>query len=243
MLTTIYALLFYFAAAVFFIGVAAKIIKYASIPAPLKIPLTPAPVTQTGVWLRMAKEVILFYSLFRSNKWIWVFGWVFHFSLLLVLLGHLRFIINPTWLQLELVQPFGRYVALAMIISLAALLIRRIAVERIRYISSPSDYLMLLLLIGIGFSGLMMQFVEYADILQLRMFLLGLMSFDFQGIPAEPVILVHVLLAVLLMIIFPFSKLLHAPGIFFSPTRNQVDNSREKSHQAGVVKQTGVRLG
>jgi hypothetical protein len=29
------------------------------------------------------------------------------------------------------------------------------------------------------------------------------------------------------MIVFPFSKLLHAPGVFFSPTRNQADNPRE----------------
>jgi hypothetical protein len=36
-----------------------------------------------------------------------------------------------------------------------------------------------------------------------------------------------------LMIVFPVSKLLHAPGVFFSPTRNQVDNPREKRHVAG----------
>jgi hypothetical protein len=35
------------------------------------------------------------------------------------------------------------------------------------------------------------------------------------------------------MIVFPVSKLLHAPGVFFSPTRNQVDNPREKRHVAG----------
>ena len=40
------------------------------------------------------------------------------------------------------------------------------------------------------------------------------------------------LLVALLMIIFPFSKLLHAPGVFFSPTRNQADNPREKRHLA-----------
>jgi hypothetical protein len=34
------------------------------------------------------------------------------------------------------------------------------------------------------------------------------------------------------MIIFPISKLLHAPGVFFSPSRNQVDNPREKRHLA-----------
>jgi hypothetical protein len=34
------------------------------------------------------------------------------------------------------------------------------------------------------------------------------------------------------MLIFPFSKLMHAPGLFFSPTRNQVDDPRERRHQA-----------
>jgi hypothetical protein len=34
------------------------------------------------------------------------------------------------------------------------------------------------------------------------------------------------------MIIFPYSKLLHMPGLFFSPSRNQVDNPREKRHIA-----------
>jgi hypothetical protein len=35
------------------------------------------------------------------------------------------------------------------------------------------------------------------------------------------------------MVIFPFSKLLHAPGVFFSPTRNQVDSSRLEAQGAG----------
>jgi hypothetical protein len=32
--------------------------------------------------------------------------------------------------------------------------------------------------------------------------------------------------------VFPISKLLHAPGLFFSPTRYQVDNPREARHVA-----------
>ena len=31
------------------------------------------------------------------------------------------------------------------------------------------------------------------------------------------------------MAVFPVSKLLHAPGMFFSPSRNQVDDPREVS--------------
>ena len=34
------------------------------------------------------------------------------------------------------------------------------------------------------------------------------------------------------MLVFPLSKLLHAPGLFFSPTRNQSDDPRESRHLA-----------
>ena len=43
----------------------------------------------------------------------------------------------------------------------------------------------------------------------------------------------HLTLVALLMIVFPISKLLHAPGVFFSPTRNQADDPREARHLAG----------
>jgi len=58
------------------------------------------------------------------------------------------------------------------------------------------------------------------------------MRLDIQPLPADPVLLVHLALVALLMIVFPISKLMHAPGLFFSPTRNQVDNPREARHQA-----------
>ena len=43
-------------------------------------------------------------------------------------------------------------------------------------------------------------------------------------------LLLHLALVIALMIVFPFSKLLHAPGVFFSPTRNQADDSRTRRH-------------
>jgi nitrate reductase gamma subunit len=58
------------------------------------------------------------------------------------------------------------------------------------------------------------------------------MRLDLQPLPVDPVLLVHLALVALLMLVFPISKLLHAPGIFFSPTRNQTDNSRESRHLA-----------
>jgi nitrate reductase gamma subunit len=231
-LSTVYAVLFYIATAVFTVGLVYKIRLYARTPAPLKIPTTPAPVTQSGVVVRMAKEVVFFESLFKSNKWTWLFGWVFHAALLLVLLRHLRYFTEPVWFWVKWVQPFGLYAGFAMLAGLAALWVRRFTVERIRYISSPSDHLMLLLLIAIAASGLMMKFVAHTDIISLKAFVLGLIWFDWQPIPADPMLLTHLGLVLVLMFIFPFSKLLHAPGVFFSPSRNQVDNAREKRHLA-----------
>lgn len=232
MLSTIYAVLFYFATGVLVLGLAYRIRLYARTPAPLKIPTTPAPVTQSGVVVRMAKEVVFFESLFKANKWTWLFGWVFHAALLLVVLRHLRYFTEPVWFWVTWVQPFGLYAGFAMLVGLAGLWVRRIAVERVRYISAPSDHLMLLLLIGIAATGLMMKYVSHTDIISLKAFILGLIYFDWQPIPADPVLLIHLGLVLVLMIIFPFSKLLHAPGVFFSPSRNQVDNPREKRHVA-----------
>jgi nitrate reductase gamma subunit len=231
-MTEFYALSFYLATLILLAGLAHKIYQYAKTPAPLKVPTMPAPLTQQGVVLRVLSEVVLFRSLFRSNKWIWLFGMMFHAALWLVLLRHLRYFTEPVWTWVVLLQPIGKYASFAMMLGLLGLLARRIFVERIRYISNPSDYLMLILLLVIGGSGMMMTFVAHTDIVQFKAFVLGVMSFDWKEIPMDSILLVHLGAVLLLMIIFPFSKLLHAPGVFFSPSRNQVDNSREKRHVA-----------
>jgi nitrate reductase gamma subunit len=235
-LTMVYAYLYYFAALVLLAGVTFKVVQYARTPAPLKIPTTPAPTTRTGVVFRMTREVVLFESLFRGNKWTWIFGWIFHFGLFLVTLRHLRYFIEPVWLPIELVQPFGIYGGIAMVVGLVGLWARRFFVDRVRYISSPSDHLILALLIAIGCSGLLMKFVFHTDIVAVKSFFIGLYSFDPQPLPTDPLLLLHLFLVAALMIIFPYSKLLHAPGLFFSPSRNQVDNPREQRHIAPWAK-------
>lgn len=229
-LTILYAILFYVAAAVLVAGLTRKIVQYARTPAPLKIPTTPAPTTKSGVVSRLFREVVFFESLFKGSKWTWIFGWVFHFGLFLVTLRHLRYFIDPVWLPIQLVQPFGIYGGMAMVGGLAGLWARRFLVDRVRYITGPSDHLILALLLLIGLSGLMMTFVVHVDVISLKLFFRGLLTLNFSPLPADPLLLLHLLLVATLMIIFPFSKLLHAPGLFFSPTRNQVDNPREKRH-------------
>ncbi|MEZ5841952.1 MAG: nitrate reductase, partial [Hyphomicrobiales bacterium] len=105
MLTAVYALVFYAATILLVVGLGFRVWQYATTPAPLKIPTTPAPTTRTGVWMRMAREVVLFQSLFKSNKWIWLFGYLFHGALALVLLRHVRYFQEPVWTVIQLIQP------------------------------------------------------------------------------------------------------------------------------------------
>lgn len=239
-MTTIISIALYVAALIFVVGVGRKIWQYSKTPAPLKIPTTPAPVTRVGVIGRLFKEVVFFESLFKASKWTWIFGWLFHFGLFIALLTHLRYFTDPVWWWVEMLAPFGRYAGIAMVIGLAGLLARRFLVDRVRYISAPSDYLMLVLLLVIAGSGLLMRFVSHTDIVALKSFVLGLMRLDPTGLPRDLVLYVHLGLVALLVAIFPISKLLHAPGVFFSPSRNQVDNPRERRHVAAwAVKEDG----
>ena len=233
-LTLIFTLLFYAATAIIVVGLAYKIRLYATTPTPLRIPTTPAPTTRAGVVARLFFEVTLFNSLFRANKWIWLFGSLFHAALLFVLLRHLRYFTDPVWGWVNIIQPYGKYGAFIMVLGLAGLWARRFLVDRVRYISSPSDHLMLALLIGIGLTGIGMKFFAATDIIAVKAFILGLLYFDWQPMPDDLLLVTHLALIALLMIIFPFSKLLHAPGLFFSPTRNQIDNPREKRHTSNT---------
>src|SRR5450759_3588011 len=188
--TVVFALLFYAATLLGVAGLAWRIRDYAP---------TPAPTTTGGVVLRMLREVALFESLFKANLWIWLFGWMFHVALALVLARHLRYFTEPVWFWVSWIQPFGIYGGLAMVAGLAALWARRFLVERIRSISTLSDHLMLALLLGIGVSGLLMKFLAHTDIVAVKVFFLGLMRFDWQPLPAHPGLFVHLFLVILLI--------------------------------------------
>ncbi|HIE53876.1 MAG TPA: nitrate reductase [Chromatiaceae bacterium] len=232
-LTVTIAALFYAATAIFVLGLLYRIWLYARTPAPLKIATTPAPVTKGGVVLRVFREVAFFESLFKSEKLLWLLAVLFHFGLLLVLLRHLRYFIEPVPLVIELIQPFGKYAAFAMIVGLLGLWARRFLIDRVRYITAPSDHLMLALLVLIGLTGASMTFVVHTDIVALKDFIFGLYTFDLKPLPADFLLVIHLFLVAVLMIVFPYSKLLHGVGVFFSPTRNMVDNPREQRHVVG----------
>lgn len=229
-LSTIFLILSYVVIALFLLGVAMKIYGYAATPSPLKIPTTPAPTTGGGVFMRMVREVVFFESLFKGNKWTWVGGYLFHITFALVLIRHLRYFTSPTPELIVLIGPIGVLAGVGLVVSAGYLYVRRLAVDRVSYISSGADYFALVLIGGIALTGLAMKFAVRTDVAQVKEFCLGIVTFSPANMPSDPVFILHYLLVLTLGAYFPFSKLMHAGGIFFSPTRHQVDDPRERRH-------------
>lgn len=227
-LTIFFALLLYFAAAVFFFGTVWRVWIYARTPAPFKIPTTPAPITRAGVVWRLAKETLVFESLFKADKLLWSLGWVFHAALLLILLQHSRFFTAEYQIWMVWLLVYGIYSSGALVASLVGLWLRRILIDRVRYVSAISDHLMLALLIAIALTGMAMKYLDPVDVYAVNQFARGLTTLNWHPLPAHGMLMLHLVLVALLLFIFPFSKLLHGPALYFSPTRYQVDDARER---------------
>jgi nitrate reductase gamma subunit len=215
-----------------------------------------SPTTNRGVIWRLVLEVLLFRSLFRndradlhsasqkliygSNKYLWLGGLVFHWSLLIILLRHLRFFTEPvpafiTLLQgidgmFQLTLPAFFVSDLLIMAALAYLFLRRVIYAQVRYISLISDYLAIFLLFGIIVSGILMRHLYRIDVEGAKILIMSVMAFRPGTTKVAVIFYVHLFLVSFLFAYFPWSKLMHAGGVFFSPTRNLKNDSRARRH-------------
>lgn len=214
----------YLSGLIFVIGVTYQIYLYIKSPAPLKIVLTPGPRTSSGVIARLASDVLIFPNLFQADKFLWAGAWIFHVTLLFVFIRHARYFIYPIPDWLIDLQPVG--IAMGFILPIPALYLfwRRLAMPRNLYISGVPDYIALGLIMLVAATGILVSYYARVYLVDVKAFILGLLTLKPVAPPQHPLFIVHFLLVCALIIYFPFSKLMHAGGIFFSPTRNQRDN-------------------
>lgn len=239
-MSSLLPILLYVAAAIFLAGMGWRLLTWLRAPVPLKIVLTPGPVTGSGVVRRLAGELVLFRSLFGADRGLWGAAWVFHVSLALLAVGHLGGLVVPGIARSSLgmteeqfhhlAQITGGVFGLLAVAPLFYLLWRRLAAERVRYITTFSDYFALGLLLLIILTGNDMRFAGGLEIVQARQFVWGWLTFHPVAAPAVPAFTAHVLLVCVLLIYLPFSKLVHLGGLVFSPTLNQKNNPRVDRH-------------
>ena len=203
----------------------------------------------------MLMEVLFFRSLFRntkvekhggdlgvgSAKWLWFGALVFHWSMLIVVLRHLRFFLEPVPALLAALEGFDSllqvglpvlYITdLTIVCALTFLFVRRVVLPRVRSLSLPNDFFPLFLLLGIVTAGIVMRYFVRVDVEAVKEVAMGLVTLHpvvVDGIGA--VFYVHLFLACVLVAYFPWSKLMHAGGVVLSPTRNMANNSRSVRH-------------
>jgi nitrate reductase gamma subunit len=178
------------------------------------------------MWKTIIKEVLLFDSLFRTNRSLWGGTWVFHVSLLLILAGHARIVTDfpQIWNLLgirisdvhSLEYLLGGGAGIMVLAMGIYLMARRLVVQRVSEISTREDYLVLCLLLAIILSGDALRFFTGFDATQSRAFFRALILFQSLPVPSHPLFLIHFFLAQLLLIVVPFTKFMHIPGIFLT---------------------------
>lgn len=214
------------------------------------------PSTGVGVIVRMFFEIFCFRSLFRNTKyrlkegnrisyewekWLWIGAIAFHYAFFMVLIRHFRFFLEPVPRALQFLDKLDGFlqvglpgIMLSGFVLLAAvvyLLLRRIFIPQVRYISLPADYFPLFLIIGIAVSGILMRYYTRVDVIGIKGLAMGLVTFQPiipQGVGG--IFYAHLFLVCVLFAYFPSSKLMHSGGIFMSPTRNLANNTREVHH-------------
>ena len=218
------------------------------------------PTSSGAVLGRMFFEVVTMRSLFRntkldfrvhdgmpvirqgSEKFLWLYAILFHYAFLVVLLWHLRFFMEPVPGLVKVIESLDGFFELGLpqlllsgviLVAMAgALLDRRIRMPNIRYISLTSDYFPLFLILGIGITGILMRYFLRVDVEAIKELTMSLATMNpvIPAKPIDPLFYAHLFLVSVLFAYFPFSKLMHMPGVFMSPTRNLPSNSREVRH-------------
>jgi nitrate reductase gamma subunit len=261
----------YAAAVALIAGMTARIFRWARAPVPFRIPttagqqrslpwITPArldnPSSALGAAGRVALEVLTFRSLFRNtraqlhegprlshgeDKALWLAALAFHWSLLVVLVRHLRLVLEPVpgalaTLQavdgfLEVTTPALHLTDVTIVLALGWLAARRLFEARIRFISLVEDHFVLGLLGAIVVTGLCMRHAAPVDVAAVKTLALGLATFA-PVVPGEvgALVFVHLTLVSVLAACLPWTKLVHMAGVFFSPTRNLPNDTRRRRH-------------
>jgi len=214
----------YLAITVFLVGVIYRLAVWKTTPQPGKMTLFPNKGSMMGSVLA---ETLFFPSLFKGDKVLWLFAWFFHVSLALAFIGHFRVfsgLIDSTMMNVGVSEEgiktmssvAGGAAGIVLLATAGLLFLRRLFATRVREISGAPDFVALLLIISIIITGNMMRFGgEHFDLAETRKWAISLLTLA-PIIPKSGLFLAHAMLAQLLIMYIPFSKVMHFGGIFFT---------------------------
>jgi len=219
----------YVAMIVFVVGMGYRLLVWRKLASP-PMTLFPAPADDKANTANIIKETLFFKSLFKGDRTLWILAWLFHAVLLLIFVGHFRVFLNVDAILLAIGMSednihamsswAGGAAGVLILLMVALLLVRRMTVQRVREVTGTADYVALALIGIIIITGNMMRFgSEHFDLALTRSYFAALATFsNANAMEAlrNNVFLMHMGLAFVLIILVPFSKLLHFGGFFFT---------------------------
>ena len=218
----------YVAVAVFVLGMTYRVYQWLSAPKTrVKTGIFPKENTTGARVFHLVKDSFVFPQVLQVDRRMWFFTILFHFGLLGAFVGHLRLIHELTPL-VNLLGPKGMnqlsvlgggVMGIVLIVTLAYFLLRRFT-SPFKELSVLEDYLLVILLILIVVMGNHMRFVGHIDVSAYRAYVQSLLVLK-PAFPAplaessiKSALVFHVLFVNLLLIYFPFSKLVHLIATF-----------------------------
>jgi len=219
----------YLAAGVFIVGMIWRVGTWLRVPVPFQLTLSPAPVTTSGRIWTVGRELLLFSSLWRGDRGLWLWAWLMHVTLAMAIVGHIVGIsslglqftaMGVTATQSKALSALmGTGTGLVLFAALFVLLYRRTAIPEVKRLSDPAEYFDLLLILAIVISGLHMRVTSLeVDLVAIRTYMGGILSLQPTAIPHEWIFVSHFFLVNVLLIYIPFSKLVHLAGSFVNRT-------------------------
>lgn len=174
------------------------------------------PRTKALEWGRSVKGFVFFSGLWKRDKVLWVGSWLLHFGLALYVLAHARLVL-PLGSDVDLLLMCVTAVGCAlMTFSGIYLLVRRVMVQRVREITDFRDYLSDVVLLAFSTTALLVALDGGVSGDDAIAYLVGLFTFSPVGIDASGWWMWHMLALQVLLMLMPFSHLLHFGGIFLS---------------------------
>ncbi len=166
-----------------------------------------------------AGDIIFFGRLFKVNPALWFGEWVFHVSLLFVLLRHLRFFLDPVPGWVWSVQFAGMIAGYILPLSLIYILVIRLFTKRERY-ASPANVFLLALVLVISSLGLIMHLWMTPNLVDVKLFTLGLACFKPAPAPESLWFAAHFFLVLVLAAFLP-THIVTAPLVMMEARKRE----------------------
>jgi len=171
-------------------------------------------------WALTLRDVVLFWRLLKVNPALWLGEYLFHTTFLLVCLRHLRYFLEPVPQWVWDLQLPGLIAGYVLPFSLVYILAVRFFSDREKY-SSPVNVLLLVLILATSCIGVVMHAFFTPDLVDVKLFALGLLSVTQAPLPAGALFPLHLVLVLALVALVP-SHIITAPLVMLEARRRDL---------------------